>query len=69
MQKKMVVIQNHKNCDNLSGIIIICKAKDSDIIGGFISTKILKEDKFNDDNKAFNLILPKILLKGIKKVI
>ena len=59
----------HKNCNNLSGIIIICKVKDSDIIGGFISTKILKEDKFNDDNKAFNLILPKILLKVIKNVI
>ena len=43
----------HKNCDNLGPIIIICKAKDHDIIGGYISSKIIKEDKFHDDDKAF----------------
>ena len=43
----------HKNCDNLGGIIIICKSKDIDIIGGFISTKILNADKYYDDNKEF----------------
>ena len=57
----------HKNCDNLSGIIIICKAKDSDIIGGFISTKILREDKFHDDNKAFLFNLTKNFVKRNKK--
>ena len=53
----------HQNCDNTNNCLIICKPKDNDIIGGFISTKILKDDNFYDDDKAFLFNLTKYLLK------
>lgn len=57
----------HQNCDNTNNCLIICKPKDNDIIGGFISTKILKDDNFYDDDKAFLFNLTKKFVKKNKK--
>ena len=57
----------HQKCDNIAGSVIICQPKDNDIIGGYISTKILKDDRFYDDNKAFLFNLNKNFVKKNKK--
>ena len=57
----------HRNCDNINNCLIICKPKDNDIIGGFISTKILKDDNFYDDDKAFLFNLTKNFVRRNKK--
>ena len=57
----------HEKCDNLSGCIIICKPVGLDLIGGYISTKIKKNDNFSDDNKAFLFNLTKNFVKNNKK--
>ena len=43
----------HEKCDNIEGCVIICKVYSSDIIGGYLSTKIQKKTEFSDDSKAF----------------
>ena len=57
----------HQKCDNLKGSLIICKPINNDIIGGYISTKILKEDKFYDDKNAFLFNLTKNFVRKNKK--
>ena len=57
----------HEKCDNLSGCIIICKPVGLDIIGGYISTKILKNNSYSDDNKAFLFNLTQNFIKKNKK--
>ena len=57
----------HKNCDNMNNCLIICKPKNNDIIGGYISTKIIKDDKFIKDEKAFLFNLTKNFVRRNKK--
>ena len=57
----------HEKCDNLSGCIIICKPVGLDIIGGYISTKILKNNNYSNDSKAFLFNLTQNLVKKNKK--
>ena len=57
----------HEKCDNIEGTIFIIKVKDSDIIGGYISTKIEKKDKFLDDSKSFLFNLSQNFIKTNKK--
>ena len=56
----------HQKCDNISGCLIVCKVEKSDIIGGFISTKIQKKDQFYDDAKAFVFNLSQNIIKKNK---
>jgi len=57
----------HKKCDNIGKCIIICKVLEGDIIGGFISTNIIKKDGFSYDDKAFVFNLSKNIIKNNKK--
>lgn len=57
----------HQKCDNIEGSLFICKPKNNDIIGGYISTKILKVDKFCDDSKAFIFNLSQNFIRRNKK--
>jgi len=57
----------HEKCDNISGCIIICKPVGLDIIGGYISTKILKNNNYYDDNKAFLFNLTQNFVRKNKK--
>ena len=57
----------HQKCDGLSGSVIICRPKDKDIIGAYISSKILKNNNFSDDNKAFLFNLTQNFVKRNKK--
>jgi len=57
----------HEKCDNIQGSLFICKVVDKDIIGGYISTKILKKNEFVDDNKAFLFNLSKNFVRKNKK--
>ena len=57
----------HKKCDNIEGSVFLIKVVDSDIIGGYVSTKIEKKDKFSDDSKAFLFNLSKNFIKKNKK--
>ena len=57
----------HKKCDDISGILFICKVADrEDVIGGYMSTKIQKKD---DDDKAFIFNLTKNIIKRNKNSI
>ena len=57
----------HEKCDNINGCVIVCKVYGSDIIGGYISTKIQKINKFSDDNKAFIFNLTQNIIRKNKK--
>ena len=57
----------HEKCDNIENTIFICKVVDSDIIGGYISTKIQKVNAFSDDEKAFLFNLTQNFIKTNKK--
>ena len=59
----------HEKCDNISGCIIICKVLDGDLIGGYISTKIINKNEFSDDSKSFVFNLSKNIFKKTKKPI
>ena len=56
-----------KNVIIFNNCIIVCKVSGGDIIGGFISTKIQKEDAYSDDEKAFLFNLTKNIIKKNKK--
>ena len=57
----------HEKCDNIEGSVFICKVKDSDIIGGYVSAKIEKNEEFLDDEKAFLFNLTQNFTKTNKK--
>ena len=57
----------NEKCDNINGCIIICKVQGSDIIVGYLSTKIEKKNEFSDDEKAFLFNLSKNIIKKNKK--
>ena len=57
----------HEKCDNIEGSIFICKAKNSDIIGGYISAKIEKKEGYSEDRKAFLFNLSQNFIKTNKK--
>lgn len=57
----------HEKCDNIEGSVFICKVKDSDIIGGYVSAKIEKKEEFLDDEKAFLFNLTQNFTKTNKK--
>ena len=57
----------HEKCDNINNFLIICKPKNLDIIGGYISTPIVKEDKYCEDDKAFLFNLTKNFVRKNKK--
>ena len=57
----------HEKCDNISGSIFICKVNGGDIVGGYMSVKIEKKNKFLDDDNAFLFNLSKNIIKRNKK--
>ena len=57
----------HEKCDCIGKCIIICKVFEGDIIGGYISTNIVKKDEFLYDDKAFIFILSKNIVKNNMK--
>ena len=57
----------HEKCDNISGLILVCKVEGRDIIGAYITAKIQKKDEYSDDNKAFLFNLTKNIIKKNKK--
>ena len=46
---------------------VICKVLEGDIIGGYISTNIIKKDEYSCDDKAFLFNLSKNFVKNNKK--
>lgn len=57
----------HKNCDGICGCLFICKVEEGDIVGGYLTAKIQKNNEFVDDNKAFLFNLSKNIIKKNKK--
>ena len=57
----------HEKCDCIGECIIICKINEGDIIGGYISTNIMKKDEFLYDDKAFLFNLSQNIIKKNKK--
>ncbi len=57
----------HKNCDGICGCLFICKVEEGDIVGGYLTAKIQKNDGFLDDNKVFLFNLSKNIVKKNKK--
>lgn len=57
----------HEKCDGIGKCIIICKVFKGDIIGGYISTNIVKKNEYSSDDKAFLFNLSKNLVKNNKK--
>ena len=53
----------HEKCDGIGKCIIICKVYEGDIIGGYISTNIIKKEEFSYDDKAFLFNLSKNIVK------
>ena len=56
----------HKNCDGICGSVFICKAENGDIIGGYMTAKIQKNNEFIDDEKAFLFNLTQNIVKRNK---
>ena len=56
----------HKNCDGICGSLFICKAENGDIIGGYMTAKIQKNNEFIDDEKAFLFNLTQNIVKRNK---
>ena len=57
----------HEKCDCIGKCIIICKVFEGDIIGGYISTNIIKKNEYTSDDKAFLFNLSKNFVKNNKK--
>ena len=57
----------HKNCDGICGSLFICKVEAGDIVGGYLTAKIQKNNEFLDDNKAFLFNLSKNIIKKNKR--
>ena len=57
----------HKNCDGICGSLFLCKVQSGDIVGGYLTAKIQKNDGFLDDNKAFLFNLTQNIIKKNKK--
>ena len=53
----------HERCDNICGSLFICKIKDGDNVGGYLTAKIQKKNIYLDNSKAFLFNLSQNIIK------